>query len=62
MPVVSAGTTLSYTENRSAEVIDATIDISDIDAWLANTIFQEANIPNFEKVVEEWELIRAKVY
>ena len=38
------------------------VDISDIDAWLANTIFQEANIPNFEKVVEEWELIRAKVY
>ena len=28
---------------------------------LANTIFQEATMPNLEKIVEEWELIRAKV-
>ena len=36
------------------------VDTSDVDAWLANTIFQET-MPNLEKIVEEWELIRAKV-
>ena len=37
------------------------VDTSDVDAWLANTIFQEV-MPNLDKIVEEWELIRAKVY
>ena len=36
------------------------VDTSDVDAWLANTIFQEV-MPNLDKIVEEWELIRAKV-
>jgi hypothetical protein len=36
------------------------VDTSDVDAWLANTIFQET-MPNLDKIVEEWELIRAKV-